>query len=218
MTESLFSRRQIVSPASLLWCALAALSLMLAAPAAAQETRPATGPASEKAATKLSVDPAHSSVTFKIKHKGVAWVYGRFNDLQGQIHWDEDYPERIHFDVHVKTENVDTGVERRDDHLRSADFFDASENPTIRFVSKKVKSVGDNKYEMTGELSLHGETHSITVPFEKTGEAKSEEEHRLGGHAEFTVDRTDFGMDKMVGPVGAKAHMAISIEATAESS
>src|SRR5881394_3464579 len=107
-----------------------------------------------RAAEKFEIDPAHSSVTFKVNHMGVSTVYGRFNLTKpvGAFVLDADDPAKSTFEIQVPTKNIDTGVQKRDDHLRSPDFFNAAQFPTISFKSTSVKKVDDKTMEVTGDL------------------------------------------------------------------
>src|SRR6266699_514598 len=97
------------------------------------------------------------------------------------------------------TYKVDTGIQKRDDHLRSPDFFNAKQFPTIKFVSKEVKKA-DKGYEITGDLTLHGVTKSITFNLEQTGQGNMGAKQMIGFETTLDIKRTDFEMKKMVGP------------------
>jgi polyisoprenoid-binding protein YceI len=166
------------------------------------------------AADTYKIDGEHGTVIYKIAHAGVGNAYGRFNKPTGTVTVDNGAPTA--FELEIKTENIDTANEKRDGHLKSPDFFDAKQFPTITFKSKSIKAAGDNKFEVTGDLTLHGVTKEITVPVTKTGEADvsaMKMGYRTGWEAMYTLKRTDYGMNKMVGPVGDDVHLTISFEA-----
>ncbi len=164
-------------------------------------------------ADQYKVDPVHSSVVFRIKHLGVSYCYGRFDKASGTFSLDEQNPAASAIDVVVEAGSVDTANAQRDTHLRSADFFDATKYPTIRFVSTKVSRQGSGPYTVAGELTLHGVTKPITVEIEATGTGKGMMgETRSGLETVFTIKRTDFGMDKMVGPIADDVRLMIGIE------
>src|SRR4051794_8586674 len=94
-----------------------------------------------QAADNYRVDPVHSTTAFKIKHFNISWFYGRINAPEGNIVVDND-PAKTEFDVQLKAANIDTGVQKRDDHLKSPDFFSATEFPTLSFKSTSVKAAG----------------------------------------------------------------------------
>jgi polyisoprenoid-binding protein YceI len=167
-----------------------------------------------RAAETFKVDPAHSQIIFKINHMGVSNIYGRFNDVNGTMTLDNDDPTKSSFEVEVQAKNIDTGVPKRDDHLRSPDFFNVKQFPTINFKSTGVKKIDDNNYEVTGDLSLHGETKSITVKLEKIGEKDIPQAGglRAGVGTTFTIKRSDFGMNFMPGGVGEEVTLMINLE------
>jgi polyisoprenoid-binding protein YceI len=168
---------------------------------------------SVRAADTYKVDPVHSSVIFRVQHLGVGYFYGRFNDKDGTITVDESDPSKDSFDVSIKTDSLDTANPNRDKHLKSGDFFSAQEFPAISFKSTSVKSAGDNKIEVTGDLSLHGATKSITVTLDRTGTADTQMGHRTAFEGEFSIKRGDYGMNKMIGPVGDDVKLIVSFEA-----
>jgi polyisoprenoid-binding protein YceI len=161
--------------------------------AGAPKATPAAAPAST-GAESFKVDPVHSAVIFKIKRNDVSNFYGRFNGLTGSWNLDGAAPEKSSMEFSIKTESVDSGNPKRDDHLKTADFFNAKEFPTISFKSTKVTKKGDNKYEVAGDLTLHGVTKPITVALEHTGTATGEHGTQSGVEATFTIKRSDFGV------------------------
>ena len=164
------------------------------------------------AADTYKIDSEHSSVIFRIGHFNVANIYGRFNDPTGTVVYDKADPAKTQFTFEVKTDNVDTDNEKRDAHLKSPDFFDAKQFPVITFKSTSVKAEGDT-LQVTGDLTLHGVTKSITVPLTKTGEKDTKMGYRTGWQTQVDLKRSDYGMTGMVGPIGDDVHLVISFEA-----
>ncbi|CAN5557206.1 YceI family protein [soil metagenome] len=165
-------------------------------------------------AETYKVDPTHSSINFKSKHLNTSYVFGRFNDLAGTITVDSD-SSKMAFDVMAKTESVDTGNPGRDKHLKSPDFFSAKEFPTIHFKSTSVKSAGENKFEVAGEMTLHGVTKPITVTIERVGASNNPKfGDRVGFISTFTVKRTDFGMSGMTDMIGDEVEITAAFETT----
>jgi polyisoprenoid-binding protein YceI len=162
-----------------------------------------------RAADTYKADPVHSTVIFRINHLGTSWVYGRFDDVAGTFTVDDKTPS---FDFTVNADSVDTNNKQRDTHVKSADFFSVKEFPTITFKSTSVTSTGDKKFDVTGDLTLHGVTKSITVPLEFVGAADTKMGSRAGYEAHFSVKRSDYGMDKMVGMVGDDVYLTVSFE------
>ena len=164
-------------------------------------------------ADDYAVDPAHTSLVFKIQHLGISWIYGRFNDVSGTFTLDKADPSKSSFELTIKAENVDTGNEARDKHLKSPDFFNANQYPTITFKSTAVKPVAGG-LEVTGDLTLHGQTKPVTIVL-KGGDKEAEfpkGTKRVGFSGTATLKRSDFGMDKMVGPIGDEVYVEFSFE------
>ena len=160
------------------------------------------------------VDPVHSNVLFKVKHNYASWFYGRFNEISGTFVVNEDDPGRCELEIEVKTESVDTRSEKLNGHLRSPDFFNAVEFPTVRFESREVEAAGEDRWSATGELTLHGVTKEITVEIEKVGESASRSGKVMGFHSVFTIDRTDYGMEYGTNSgLGSEVELIVSIEA-----
>jgi polyisoprenoid-binding protein YceI len=165
------------------------------------------------AAETYQLDPEHTSVVFRVKHLGVAYVYGRFNGPGGTFVFDEKSPAKSSIAIQVDAKNVDTAVEVRDKHLKSPDFFDAGDNPVIKFQSRSVKKSGQDSYEVSGDLTLLGKTRPITVTARQTGHAKDPwGNFRLGFETSFTIKRSDFGMDFMMGVAGDDVLLTVSVE------
>jgi polyisoprenoid-binding protein YceI len=171
---------------------------------------------SAQAADDYTIDPVHSSVYFKIGHIGLSDVFGRFNEFSGTCSIDAAEPGKCSFAMNIKAGSVDTNNAQRDTHLRSPDFFNEKQFPTIEFKSTAVKAVKDG-YEVSGNLTMHGETKPIT--FTLTGGKTAEFPKgvkRTGYSTELVLKRTDFGVGAKVPPgaLGEDVHIAISFEAT----
>jgi polyisoprenoid-binding protein YceI len=165
------------------------------------------------AAETYKLDPAHTSVVFRIKHLGVAYVYGRFNGPTGAFVFDESSPSKNSIQMQVDAQNVDTAVQKRDNHLKSPDFFNAGEHPLITFKSTSVKKSGKDSYEITGDLTLPGKTKPITVKALQTGTGKDPwGNYRRGFETSFTISRSDFGMDFMMKVVADDVLLTVSVE------
>lgn len=172
----------------------------------------AGGSIAVRAADNYKLDPVHTAVTFKISHLGLSWTYGRFNDVSGQFTIDSADAGGTSFALSMKPESVDTGNSKRDDHLRGPDFFNVKQFPVLTFTSKSVKPI-EGGYEVTGDMTLHGTTRSVT--FSLTGGRTAELPpgvRRTGYSTEFKLKRSDFGMDKMIGAIGDEIDVAISFE------
>lgn len=138
-------------------------------------------------------DKSHSQVGFRIRH-WVTKVEGRFRDFEGRIWLDRVRPEDSRVDVTIQAASIDTGSEKRDTHLRSADFFDVEKYPTITFKSTKVTPKGKDLYEVTGDLALHGVTKTLTVPVRHTGFVNLGKQEKAGFELTIPISRKDFGI------------------------
>jgi len=135
------------------------------------------------------IDPAHSSVEFRVKHMMISTVRGRFGEVSGTIEAAPDYHDSKVRGC-VKTASIDTNEPRRDEHLRSADFFDAEHHPEITFESTSVEHAGGGDYRVTGTLDLHGESRSVTFDVTVHGAHGD----RVGLEARASISRGEFGL------------------------
>jgi len=175
------------------------------------------GAATPASAEQFKVDRVHSSVVFRVKHMGVSYFYGRFNDVSGSFAFDDADESKCSFDVEVKTESVDTASDKRDNHLKSPDFFNARQYPSIRFKSTAVKKTADNTYEVTGELTLLGQTKPLTVTVERVGVGKGQRGGSLCGiETIFTIKRSEFGMTYGLEGVSDEVRLMVSLEGGSE--
>lgn len=139
-----------------------------------------------------SVDAAHSKAGFAVKHMGVATVRGDFREFEGTLELgDEGTPARV-FGT-VQAASVDTGQPQRDEHLRSADFFDAAEYPELRFESTRIEPVDEDRFKIRGELTIHGVTREIELDAELGGsEIGPQGEERIGLEVTGELSRRDY--------------------------
>lgn len=168
------------------------------------------------AATAWKVDSGHSSVVFRVKHLKVSHFFGRFNKIEGELDFDPKAPEKATIKISVDAASVDTNSAGRDKHLRGPDFFAVKQFPKITFASTAVKKTGENTYDVTGDLTLHGVTKSITVKATHTGTGPGMRgETRTGFLINFTVKRSEYGMKYGVdkGVLGDEVELTIGLEA-----
>jgi polyisoprenoid-binding protein YceI len=141
-----------------------------------------------------TVDPAHSSVEFRVKHLGISTVKGYFRDFEGRLEIPDDVSQ-ARVTGTIKAASIDTGEPKRDDHLRSPDFFGADEYPELTFESTRIDVIDENEFHVTGNLTLHGVTRELTLHAEVTG---TEEDPwgntRVGIEAQGELNRGDYGM------------------------
>ena len=160
------------------------------------------------------VDPAHSSVIFSVKHLGVSFVYGRFNEFSGVISYDKQDPTRSSWEAIIKTDSVDSGAEKRDKHLRSPDFFSSKEFPEIQFKSTKVTKRG-SALAVHGDLTLLGVTKPVSMELTEVGAGKDPwGGYRRGFHGTLKVKRSDFNMKFGLGEggLGDQVQIILSLE------
>lgn len=139
------------------------------------------------------IDPSHSVIGFSIRHFELSLVRGRFKDFTGTIHYDAD-ATKSSVEFTAKVESIDTGVTGRDNHLRTADFFDVAKFPEITFKSTKVEKKG-NGYLVHGDFTLKGVTKQISFPFNISGAIKDNRGNmRFGVAAETKINRRDYGI------------------------
>jgi polyisoprenoid-binding protein YceI len=164
-------------------------------------------------AATYKVDPAHSFLLFKISHFGAGYVWGRFDDLGGKVDLDPSATSKDSVNFTVKSASVDTGNPKRDEHLKSPDFFNVRQFPEITFTSTKVERTGDNTFAVTGNLTLLGVTKPQTVTVKELGTGKGMMgETRTGFETTFTIKRSDYGMKFMVGPAGDEVTLILDAE------
>jgi polyisoprenoid-binding protein YceI len=141
------------------------------------------------------VDPSHSSVGFEVKHMMIATVRGRFASFDGRLEAAEDDPSHSRAEGWADVASIDTGNIDRDDHLRSADFFDAARYPRITFESTRIEHVDGGTYRVFGELTIKDVTREVAV--DATVEGAAEDpwgNERVGISMEGLINRNDFGL------------------------
>jgi len=145
-------------------------------------------------AQKYSIDKSHSEIGFEVSHMVIADVQGEFQDYEVNFMFDPNNPSNSLVETRVKIASIDTDEQKRDDHLRSGDFFDAENHPEIVFTSKKIEKKGD-AYIAHGDLSIRGVTKEVSLPFEVKGPIKDPwGNNRIGVNGEMTINRHDYGV------------------------
>lgn len=140
-----------------------------------------------------NVDPSHSSVEFQVKHMAIATVKGQFNEFQGSLSIAEDGTATATGSVDVAS--VDTREAQRDEHLKSADFFDAANNPQITFVSTEITPVDEDTFTVTGDITIHGVTKPITLKASVEGADEDPwGNQRVALSITGQINRGEFGM------------------------
>lgn len=148
------------------------------------------------AVTKYDIDAAHSNIGFSIPIAGgLSHVRGKFNDFTVTIVYDDKDVTKSSVDAVIKAASIDTGIEKRDAHLRTADFFDVEKYPEITFKSSRIEKKGKD-FTAHGTFSMHGVTKEITIPFTLNGVTRDEKTGKtvLGATGKTTVNRRDYGI------------------------
>lgn len=147
-------------------------------------------------AVAYTIDPAHSSVGFKIRHFMVAYIRGGFSGVTGDVIFDAANPSNSKVNASVDVTTLHTHDEKRDAHVKGKDFLEADKYPAMTFVSKTVTADGKNQWKVVGDLTLHGVTKEATLNVETAG-AESKDPWgnlRTGAEATATIKRGDFGL------------------------
>jgi polyisoprenoid-binding protein YceI len=142
------------------------------------------------------LDPDHSVAAFSIRHMMIANVRGQFNKISGTIHFDPSNLMAASVDLTIDATSIFTGVQKRDDHLKSADFFDIDRYPEITFRSTRIGSVNGNRAKVNGDLTLHGITRQIVVEVEFSGPEQDPfgDGTSIGFTASAAISREDYGL------------------------
>jgi polyisoprenoid-binding protein YceI len=172
------------------------------------------------AADVFIVDKSHSEVGFRVRHL-MSKVPGRFTDFEGEITADAEKPEQSSVRFVIRSKSVDTANSKRDEHLRSEDFFDAARFPTVTFESRAVRRAGENRFDVVGDFTLHGVKKEITLPVAFLGIVKDPwGVERAGFEISTHLNRKDFGivwnqtLDTGGLLLGEDVEISINIEAT----
>jgi polyisoprenoid-binding protein YceI len=143
-----------------------------------------------------NIDATHSGINFSIRHMVVSKVRGRFAKFSGNLRVEGDDLTQASLEATIDVSSIDTGTAQRDTHLRSADFFDAERYPEIRFRSTRVEKLTDDRYRVTGALTIRDVTRDIALDVEYGGRAKDPwGNERIGFIAKAALDRRDFGLE-----------------------
>jgi len=177
------------------------------------------GALSASADETYKIDSVHSSITFKVRHF-FSYVTGDFKKFEGTIHVDMDHPEKSSVSATIDVASIETKNDKRDEDLRSPDFFEVAKYPTITFKSKSVKKTGAESGDIIGDLTMHGVTKEITLHAKFLGKGKG-----MGGKAisgwQVTADpikRADYGLNwskavEGTAVVGEEVTISIDVEA-----
>src|SRR5918994_2025195 len=144
--------------------------------------------------TTWAIDAAHSNAEFAIKHLMISTVRGRFADLTGTVELDADNPANSSVNVSINVASIDTRQEQRDEHLRSADFFDVANFPVLTFKSTKIVPDG-GEFRVEGDLTIRGITRPVTLRVTEEGRTRDPwGGERIGFSGSTKINRRDFGL------------------------
>ena len=170
------------------------------------------------AAAEFEVDSAHTDVVFNVNHLGYSNTWGSFEDVSGSFSFDPDAPEDAEVSLTIQAASIDTNHTKRDEHLRGPDFLNAEEFPEITFESTNVEVTGEKKGKLTGDLTMHGQTHPVTldVTFNKMAPHPLPQYDNVltaGFSARGAIKRATWGVDKFTPAVGDEMKLFIEVEA-----
>ena len=141
------------------------------------------------------IDPIHSHVQFSVRHLMISKVRGSFNTVSGTLVLPADRAIPVAISAEIDATSIDTRDAQRDGHLKSPDFFDVAQFPTLRFTSTKIEATDETNFTVTGTLEIHGTTQTITLKAEMTGQGKDPWGNaRVGFEATAKINRKDFGL------------------------
>ncbi len=150
----------------------------------------------QRTSTVWTLDKAHSAVDFSVKHMMISNVRGTFKKFDVAVDFSEDSPQDGNVDVSIDASSIETQEERRDNHLRSADFFEVEKYPRITFVSNHIEPKGKDRYDVFGQLTIKGISLPVTLDTEISGYGKDHTGHRkVGINAKTEINRKDFGLN-----------------------
>jgi polyisoprenoid-binding protein YceI len=146
-------------------------------------------------AADYRVDPDHTKIGFSVKHLGISNVTGKFNNFEGEFRFDPENISEASASAKIKTKSVDTDHEKRDEHLRSPDFFNVEKQPLLSFTSTEIKNISGKKFTVLGDLSINGIKKPIELQAEYLGSVKDPwGNERAGFSAHASINRKDFGL------------------------
>ena len=171
-------------------------------------------PFAAHASDSYTVDPAHTYAHFSVNHMGFSTMHGRFDKTSGKATLDMA-AKTGSVDISIESASVSTGFAKRDDHLKSPDFFNAAEYPAITFKSSSIKFKGNAPASIEGELTMLGVTKPVTLTVSefKCGENPMSKKYECGAGASAKIKRSDFGMTKFLPAVGDDIKLEFEIEA-----
>lgn len=155
-------------------------------------------------ANAYRIDPVHSNVLFRIRHAGAGVFWGRFGQIEGTFELDPAHLDASFFKVKIPIASIDTSNSKRDEHLRSGDFFNARQYPTAEFESTSIEATEDPAvFVLKGNLTITGKTKPVTARLFYGGEGSFQGKAIKGFEAELTIKRSEFGITTYLAPDGS---------------
>lgn len=167
------------------------------------------------AQTQWKVDPYHSSLNFTIKHSGISMVNGKFTEYTGALTTNGESLENALFDFTIQSKSINTNVDQRDNHLRSADFFEVEKYPTLTLKSTEILKTGKpDHYILHGKLTIKGVTKDVIADLYYGGTAKSDQGEKIGMKATATINRFDYNIsyDPTATGIGKDVHIEVHLQ------
>ncbi len=164
---------------------------------------------------KIDTEGAHAFVQFRVKHLGYSWLYGRFNDFDGEFTFDPERPEDSTINVQVDMTSLDSSHAERDKHVRSSDFLNVSRFGTATFESTGFEATGEGRGLMTGNLTFFGTTRPLTIEVEHIGGGEDPwGGYRQGFEGRAVMRPADWGLDltRSLGPSTAEVELMLTVE------
>ena len=161
-----------------------------------------------------TIDPSHSSIGFKVRHF-FTMVPGTFDKFGGFIKVDRDDPSNNSLEAKISVASIDTNSIKRDKHMQTDDYFNSANDPFILYKSTSWEKVGENKFKVTGDLTMLGKTHEVILDVDLLGFAQVRGKSLSGWHASATIDRNKWGIISGKPAVGDEVDIDINIEAMA---
>jgi polyisoprenoid-binding protein YceI len=166
------------------------------------------------AADTYTIDGAHSSANFAVKHMGISTVRGRFTDVSGTVLFDAQAPEKSSVLAVIKSASITTDNATRDKHLNTPDFFDTAKYPVIRFQSTSIRKESGDKYIAVGNLTIRDVTKQVEIPFTLAQGKGAKGEPRLGAEGSLTISRFDYNVS--YDPTGMGVSKDVKIDLSIE--
>jgi polyisoprenoid-binding protein YceI len=173
--------------------------------------------AAEKISHNYKIDPVHSHVSFEVAHLVVSFVSGEFETFEGTFEFDPNNYSHTFLNASANTDSINTGEQKRDDHLKSPDFFNAKKYPKLTFQSISAKKTGDKTFDLMGNMTIHGVTKPATFHVNYNGQVKIDNKLIQAFKATTTINRQDFDVKfqnfiEKIPAVGDEVTIKITIE------